>query len=104
MVTIPTLEQIIAAHPPARGTEWPETARILAGTIAATYRIDSTDDLRTIPDDTLIIDAIGNLMVKTPLMTEQIDVELPVWILPRIDQADGSTGRPAPESDGGERA
>ena len=116
---IPTIAQIIGAHQPDTrpdntiGAHQPDTrpdntidgciacpdtthntweahATHIQNTVAATYRIDVLSDLQSLPEDTLVIDVAGNIIELPPIDGE---VEVPVWILPRIDQNDSESPR-----------
>ncbi len=101
---IPTLADIYGTHQPdtrnnlidgciacpdTRHTTWAEHAAHVQTVTVNTYRVDVASDLAALPDETLVIDTVGNV-TETGGDYDQGDdgwaVELPVWILPRIDQ------------------
>ncbi|WP_340409938.1 hypothetical protein [Gordonia malaquae] len=96
---IPTIAQIYGVHQPdtstgpitgcvgcpdATHTTWAEHADHVQQKIADTYRIDTLSDLGSLPDETVIVDALGNLATGT--LYRHGEIEFPVWILPRVDQ------------------
>ncbi|WP_341266954.1 hypothetical protein [Gordonia malaquae] len=97
---IPTIAQIYGVHQPDTSTgpitgcvgchdvkhsTWAEHADHVQQKIADTYRIDAVSDLLSLPEETVIVDTVGNLSTTAPLYAPG-ELEFPVWILPRVDQ------------------
>lgn len=99
---IPTIAQIIATHQPdtrpdniidgciacpdTTHTTWEQHANHVATAVRDTYRIDVAADLQSLPDGIWFVDSIGNIDETQPMLSLDVEVEFPVWILPRIDQ------------------
>ncbi|WP_353107885.1 hypothetical protein [Gordonia sp. (in: high G+C Gram-positive bacteria)] len=96
---IPTIAQIYGVHQPdtstgpitgcvgcpdVKHTTWAEHADHVQQKIADTLRIDTMSDLRSLPDETVAVDTLGNVITTGPLYIHG-EVEFPVWILPRVD-------------------